>query len=255
MKIDDKGVCVKCWDELFLNNITDSWNLDLIKILEFEKNILNNNQSEIIIFNNKQFETINLFYKQLEIISEKYFKDSIYTDENKVKKFVFELLVYLTSTFICYNIEMLLRNLLMKYFYDLNVDTNINDNFNNITQKINYLLESNKFLYNLYNVLPEEFVRISVDLFKNYEDKQLFESKSVKEILNSLFNLLTVGDTISIPSDSHFMQILNRDLTDYFDLFIQKLINNWLVVIENIFKFSINQYRINTCILELIKKI
>ena len=47
-------------------------------------------------------------------------------------------------------------------------------------------------------------------------------------------------------------EILNQDLTDYFDLFIQKLINNWLVVIENVFKFTINQYRINTCILNLI---
>jgi hypothetical protein len=260
-KIDDSGIYLKCWDELFKKNdyLEKSWNLDLIKILLKEQDLLKVKDLEPHI---KEYKIINKFYKQLELLSKIYFEGSNFISSNKVKKFVFELLEHLTGSFICYNIEMLLRNLLMKYFVDTSVNSyaeNNVDQFTDINDKINYLLDSRNVIKDksfkdiLYKDLPKEFVRNSVDLFENYEDKQLFESKSIKEILNDLFNLLTVGEVISVPSNSQFMQILNRDLTDYFDLFIQKLINNWLVVIENTFKFSINQYRINKCILELAK--
>jgi hypothetical protein len=148
---------------------------------------------------------------------------------------------------------MILRNLLVKYYYDLDV----NQGFININDKINtifYESESKGRTLKeiLYKDLPEKFVKNSVDLFENYEAKQAFDDISIKEILNNFFNLLTIG-VIPIKNDSQFIQILNRDLTNYFDLFIQKLINNWLVVIENTFKFTINQYRINKTILEFTK--
>jgi hypothetical protein len=148
---------------------------------------------------------------------------------------------------------MILRDLLIKYFKDNTSD------FSEINDKINYLFDAKNIIKNksfteiLYNDLPLEFVKSSIKMYKNTEEKQLYEPKSIKEILNDLFNLLTVNDYVSIPNNSQFIQILNRDLTDYFDLFINKLINNWLVVIENTFKYSINQYRINSTIYNLIK--
>jgi hypothetical protein len=169
---------------------------------------------------------------------------------------VYDLLEHLTSSFICYNIEMLLRDTLMKYFISLNV----NNDFNKINDKINYLLNTRvkvsnntKFIDILYKEIPKEFVKNSVNLFANESEKQLFESKSIKEILNDLFEMLSFNDILSIPTKSQIMQVLTSNLSEYFDLFVQKLINNWLVVIENIFKFNINQYRINKTILELVK--
>ncbi len=244
------GVYLECWEELFKSDLTKTWNLDLIKITIQEKVLFKN-----INLNVNDYKSINKFYKQLSDLSKIYFEESKYTERNKVLKFVYELLEHITKTYICFNIEMTLRNLLTKYFMDLSID----NNFIEINKKINYLLDAKniindkKFTDILYNDLPKEFVRNSVDIFYNYTDKQSFEPKSIKEILNDLFNLLSVSDIINIPSNSPFMQILNNDLTDYFDLFIQRLINNWLVVIENIFKFTINQYRINKCILELIQ--
>jgi hypothetical protein len=248
----DSGVYLECWEKLFTSTLTstlyESWNLDLIKIVQKEKELIKNP-------NLNELKIINTFYEQICILSKIYFEESRFTEKNKVLKFVYDLLEHMTKTYICFNIEMTLRNLLTKYYMDLS----INKHFIDINNKIDYLLEAENVLHNkkfkdiLYNDLPKEFVRNSVDIFFNYEDKQSFEPKSVKEILNDLFNLLTVGDVINIPSNSPFMQVLNNELTDYFDLFIQKIINNWLVVVENIFKFTINQYRINKCILELQK--
>lgn len=244
----DTGVYLECWEELFKSDLSKSWNLDLIKIIQKESQLLKN-------MNKQEYESINIFYKQVSDLSKIYFEESKYTERNKVLKFVYELLEHMTKSYICFNIEMTLRNLLVKYYTDLNVDKD----FSEINNKIDYLLNAEnvlngkKFTDILYNDLPKEFVRNSVDIFYNYDDKHTFEPKSIKEILNDLFSLLTVGDVINIPNNSPFMQVLHNDFSDYFDLFIQKLINNWLVVIENILKFTINQYRINKCILELIK--
>ena len=105
----------------------------------------------------------------------------------------------------------------------------------------------------LYDVLPKEFIKISVGLFENFSEKKNYNHSSIKDLLNTLFSKLTLNKKVIIEENSEIMDLLNNELTDYFDLFIQKLINNWLVIIENVFKFSINQYRINKTILELIK--
>ena len=53
-----------------------------------------------------------------------------------------------------------------------------------------------------------------------------------------------------IPANSKF--ILNmKAINAYFDTFTPKTILNWLVVIENTFKFNINQGRIVRCIVNL----
>jgi hypothetical protein len=246
------GVYLECWEYLFTNDLSKSWNLDLIKILLREKTLLDSKSTLNII----EYETITKFYKKVSSLGFTYFEESKFTDSNEVHKFVFDLIEHLTATYICFNIEMILRNLLVKYYTDLSTD----ENFIEINKKINYLLVDCKniiadksFIDILYTDIPKDLVKNSIDIFHNLEDKQTFESRSIKEILNELFNLLTVGENINIPANSYFMQILNNELSDYFDLFIQKLINNWLVVIQNIFKFTINQYRISKSILELVK--
>lgn len=259
IKASDVGVYISCWTNLLTNELNESWNLDLIKILNRDKDLTNLNsiydtQKDDV---NDQYEIINIFYKQLHDLSKTYFEKSNYQNDNKILKFTYELLIHLTSTFICYNIEMTLRTLLLKYYND--VKPNELD-FTDLNNKINYLFEASnvvtgkKFIEILYDDLPHDFVRNSIDIFKNQTDKNTFEPQSIRELLNNLFKLLTLNDIVSIPEDSSIMQILNRDLTDYFDLFIQKLINNWLVVIENVYKFTINQYRINNTIVKLIKK-
>ena len=48
--------------------------------------------------------------------------------------------------------------------------------------------------------------------------------------------------------------MFKKDLCEYFDIFVEKLVINWLVVIENVFKFVINQNRINLTYINLLKK-
>ena len=58
-------------------------------------------------------------------------------------------------------------------------------------------------------------------------------------------------DPIKLEKDSYAMRVLKQQVSSYFDTFISKTINNWAVVIENHFRFNINQKRIIECILTL----
>lgn len=252
----ESGPYNKIWSILFSEEklLEESWNLSLLKILIKEKQILeNNNLKDKNSIDYSDFLIINNYYSHIKDISFEYFEGSRFIENNKILSYTYYILIHLTQNIICFNIEMLLRNYLLKYFYDLDPKIDINAIFD----KIEYLLTSknvtNKSINDiLYKDIPEKFVKNSVKLFKNQNEKLQFEEESIKEILNDLFNLLTVSD-ISIPKDTIFMNILNKDLSEYFDNFVQKLILNWYVVIENTLKFVINQYRINQTIYELIK--
>jgi hypothetical protein len=252
----DSGPYNKIWSILFSKEdlLEESWNISLLKILMKEKQILeNNNLKDKNSSDYTDFLIINNYYSHIKDISFEYFEGSKFMEKNKILSYIYHILIHLTQQIICFNIEMLLRNYLLKYFYDLDPKGDIIA----ISDKINYLLTStnvtNKSINDiLYKDIPEKFVKNSVKLFNNQNEKLQFEEESIKEILNNLFNLLTVG-IISIPKDTTFMNILNKDLSEYFDNFVQKLILNWYVVIENTLKFVINQYRINQTIFELIK--
>jgi len=230
------NTCYIChWLRLFENenDLAKSPNLSLIKILvEERKDIQNNNITNIHI--------TNKFWNQTQILCNEYFDNPKYTSKNKPLSFINRVLIHLTKHIICFNIEFIIRDL---FFKNLKLKTN---DFNYINRYINYILDTvvikqNKtFIDILYNELPAKFVQNSVNIFTDYEEKVNFDPQSIKEILNELFNSLILEEK------SELMTILTKNVSNYFDSFVPKLINNWYVVMENTLKFSINQYRLNS---------
>ena len=249
----DNGPYIKIWSELFKNKdeLEKSWNLSLLHILAIEKELLSKpfekNEEDM-----KTYTLLNTYYKHIQNISTEYFEGSKYIETNKILNYIYDILIHLTKTIICFNIEMILRNYLLKYFFEQSSNSDDKTRLSDSIDKINFIFSQNIKEY-LYNTIPEKFVKNSVKIFKNFDEQIIFEEQSIKEILKDLFDLLTIGDVISIPKESTLMTILNKDLANYFDIFIEKLILNWYVVIENTLKFVINQYRINNTLYELIK--
>ncbi len=232
-KVND--TCYIChWLRLFKDetNLSKSPNLSLIRILLKEQSDIQNNNINI--------DLINKFWNQTQILCNEYFDNPKYTTKNKPLSFINRVLIHLTKHVICFNIEFILRDL---FFKNLKLKTN---DFKYINRYINYILDTvvikqdKTFINILYNELPAKFVQNSTNIFTDYEEKVNFEPQSIKEILNELFNSLIIEEK------SELMTILTKNVANYFDSFVPKLINNWYVVMENVFKFSINQYRLNS---------
>jgi len=233
----DNGIYSSIWkllleDETLLNK---SFNLSLLKIL--------NNQ--LINPDNK---LINKYFDHISKPAYLYFESPKFTNRknNKVMCFIYELLVHLTKTQLCFGIEIIVRKIIYNNIVNTYVGLDIKD-LNTIidrifTTNVIYKDNENSFLDVLYNILPEKFVKNSILIFNDLEEKVNFESQTILELLQNLFSIFKLIPEIN--TNEELFNNLNKNVANYFDLFIGRTIKNWYVVCENILKFVINQHRI-----------
>lgn len=242
---DEYGIYSSIWELLFSDkqNLDNSHNLSLLKILKIQ-------------CKDKHNDNIEKYYDHISKLAHSYFETTKYLDNNNVMKFIYELLVHLTKTQLCFGIEILVRRTLYNHLIQSYIDYDI-DILNSVIERILETDPINKneylsFKYVLYNILPEKFVKNSVNVFDNLDEKVNFEPQTVLELLRELFESLRKFP--EIESSDILLENLNKNIANYFDLFISRTIKNWYVVCENILKFVINQQRITKTLGTLVKK-
>lgn len=191
-------------------------------------------------------------------LAQKYYQSSKYLS-NKVVSEINDIIIHLTQNIICHNLEMIIRKILVKYFLQIYP---LSDN-NDIVRKIDHVLKSkNKdFIENnnyttildvLYLEIAPKLVKNTINFYDNKDDKQTHNSESVREILENFFELFTITEPIKLNKSDPIMRIFLDEVTNYFDSFTGKLINNWLSIIENKFRYIINTERIQDCLIKIL---
>lgn len=207
--------------------------------------LLNSEKTKLIdnIKYNKNYLIISKFYSHLSEYCEVYFHNEYICNNgetiNPIKEFVKELLIFLTQNVICVGIETLVRKVLFEYF-SISEYSSINLN----KDKVNLILERTNFKDNNYNILAEKLVMNNTNLFQDeFEENQHF-NESVNDLINSLLDDMI--NSSPIPLNEMVKEKL-KNITSYFETIVPKTINNWRVVIENMFLFVINHGRILKC--------
>jgi hypothetical protein len=203
--------------------------------INYQNNFMNN-------INSPNFKIdlgiMHKFYKHNYNIIKNYFENPRYTNgepPNKVLQFVYDLLVHLTKTFICSNIESIIKKILYEYIINMQqISTGA------VFEQIDLMVNDIKDI--LYKIIPHKLVRNSVNIYNDINDEAGNMVETVAEILNNLIDLLKTTSYIEI--NDYTINILKNNIVQYFDTITFKLINNWNVVIENIFLYHINHYRI-----------
>ena len=244
------GILTVALSAMINTNLNNSSDLETFKIITSEKELFKNPTN---IDNTKLIE-ISKFYKETNKLSNIYFASGKYTDNNEVLEFTKELLEFMTVKFICYPYIMLLRKILTNYFNTIYP----NDSYDDILKKVNFCLNNDILKDNsksiekiLYTIVSKQLVLNIAQIYDNEEEEFLFVSQTTQDILDTVVNLLIINPVLSIPEKSPFFKNI-KDINGYFDTFIHRTISNWMVVIENVFKFNINQGRIIECIEKLI---
>lgn len=240
---DNNGVLTKMLSKLInMNGLNKSLDLLTLKSLEKENSI-----SKTIAPKLETLKPIRIFYDQTNKLSNIYFEFGKYCNDNKVLTFVRELLLMITVKFLIYPYYLLIRKVLTLYFKSLYPNDKIDNTFSKVDYCLtNDLLKPGKKSIReiLLTEVPIKLLLNSVQIFNNEQEEVEFTQQSIKEILDTVTDLLTVNPVFSIPSDSPIMKNTIKEINAYFDTFTNKTILNWLVVIENVFKFNINQGRI-----------
>ena len=123
------------------------------------------------------------------------------------------------------------------------------------------------------NEMAKEFIKSVLLIFDDINDFNVYKIKEIKDILMDLINYIhTTMDTnitftnsinminVQVNTLEHkecldkFIEILQNEVVAYFDTVIPKLLNLWMAIIENIFKYYINLNRIIQTKLILEKK-
>jgi hypothetical protein len=150
------------------------------------------------------------------------------------------------------------NNIIKEYFEKpryLNFENefNLNETLNFVNSLLKHLTKtficSNKEY--LYKDVPELFVRNGASIYKDEEDEVSANITTVAEILNNLLDLLKTSSSIDI--DDYTINLIKNNIITYFDTIVYKIINNWNVLIENIFIYHINHFRILDCFHEILK--
>jgi hypothetical protein len=237
-KLTNKGYYVysTMWNHLLNNEeiLSKSFNLSLIKILMIQNDL----NSNIILS----------YLNHTEKIASNYFENPKYLSKiNKTLTFIYDLLIHLTKTIICFGIEIVTRKVLFNHLINIYYNYTLDD-INSIIDRLfndKFRLEDNSsFIEILYNEFPEIIVKNSINIFSSLDEKANFQPISVNEMLQNLFSLLTNSRGIVVLDDI-IMNNLNKNIANYFDLFTARVVKNWYVVCENTLKFIINHQRIS----------
>jgi ankyrin repeat protein len=219
-------------------NLEEDHLLVLPKILSKEKEFLEN----LTMDNWKKYKIIIKFYNIMSDNVEQYFIGNQFMENNELRRVIFDLLVYLTKTVILSHIEILVTKVLIEYFDSIYPSSKPNITLvKGILYHSTFTGNKNHNSKKLYN-LAEIIVKNSVYIFNNNTDKETFMEKSIENILDEWFLDLIKNTTYNISENSQFINKFRIELNN--TAFIKNIINNWLVVVENNFKFIINHYRL-----------
>jgi hypothetical protein len=250
------GVYIYGWNK-FLTKKNTNKNILPTKTIKKEKEIIKNLLDGIVKDDDvANLRNIHSMYKLWSEAGRHYYEGEKNLSNEQVK-FSYDVLKHLTQNIICYNIELIMRKVLIKHLENTYPENNFEDNITILDFMLgkNYQYgDSKKVLLSiLYEEISEKIVKNTIEYFyKDDNDKatHLANMESTSEILNSFFGLLTVSETYKIEENSNTMIILKGTII-YFELFIKKLVENWQIVIENQFRYVINQERILDCLLKM----
>lgn len=240
------------------SNLEKSFDLLTLKINKAEKIIVNDilqkNESSVEL---SLLKNLNDFYNHTNNICEIYMTYGKFTNSNYILSFVKKLLIFCTKHFLMVPYIEYLKIMLFEHFknvYQMSDD----DILSRVDFCFDYTLTYNNKLNNidtiLKDVISKKLVENSVNIFDDSYQEDEFTSQSQKEILDSITNLFIINPIIPIPEDATVFKNI-AELNMFYDTFINRTINNWFVIIENVLKFNINQGRIIKSLYNLFRPI
>lgn len=244
--LDDKGkgISNSIWSLLLEDDklLDKSFNLSLLQMLKYQSVNINDTIVE---------EYFNHISKPAHL----YFENPKYTNPkvNKVMCYIYEVLVYLTKSQICFAIEILFRKVIYNHIKNSYLEYDIDLIISKIDQIFNesFIYQDNEssFIEVLYKEVPKKLVKNSITAFEDLDEKINFEPETPLNIIRDLVKL--IQNSRSITFTDELLENLNTNIANYFDLFVGRTIKNWHVVCENVLKFVINQQRITKTLFTL----
>jgi hypothetical protein len=192
-----------------------------------------------------QLSQLKPYYHKISTICREFFEKPKYTGLNKPLSFTSKLLKYLTRIYISNGIHSLMRYTILQYLIQTQPTTKLGDVLV-IIQKIfqqEYVWNGRRgsldeILNNQVNELLVQNIQL---IYQDVNEEISNDVLSANDIISEVFGLLVQSPhPISVDIIESKLQ---NELTSYLDNITNYLIKNWYALIQNTFKFFINQHR------------
>lgn len=234
LNVNNSTIILLSWIKFMSITHTFNSNLFILEILKLQYDTINNTDT----INKKNIECIALVSKHIFNLCNSYFVLDQYSESNKSLLFLKILTTYITKVFIGGSIEYILTDIIIKYYKD----NYSRDDIYNILHKIKHI-PYNKikmtFMDYLYNVLCADIIENYSNIFDNKVDKDMFQQKSCIGLIENFIDLMNNNPIIS--EDLYIL--IKNNVPQYFDTFVVKTIELIRILVENIFRYFINNYK------------
>ena len=210
--------------------------LDILKLSEYEMGSIKSIKDKSELITSIQKNLTPMYNLCLE-----YFTGSKYHNINKLKEELYKLLYKLSKYIIKRQIKLFIKKMITEYYTHNSTAGITSDQLNNIFSAGSMMKSS---LNDSMDRLMGLFIKNACQLFEDEDEKDSHNYRTAGDILADFIDEFSVNSYIAIKLDSKLLKLLKKNVVGYFDNFVYRMLQNWMIVYENNLKFIINHYRL-----------
>ena len=215
----------------------DRYNLGkTLELDKYEMGSINNLEEKISLISNKITLLEEIYKKCIE-----YFTGSKYHHTNTLKGDLYKLLYNLSKDIIKTQIELFIKKMITGYYTHNSTSSITLDQLNNIFSAGSMI---GKSLNDNMDRIMGLFIKNACQLFEDEDEKDSHVNRTAGDILGDFIDEFSLNSYVAIKPDSKLMKLLKKNVVGYFDNFVYRMLQNWMIVYENNLKFIINHYRL-----------
>ena len=223
--------------KLPLGIFVDRYNLGItLELDKYEMGSINNLEEKISLISNKITLLEEIYKKCIE-----YFTGDRYYHTNTLKGDLYKLLYKLSKDIIKRQIELFIKKMITGYYAHNSTSGITSDQLNNIFSAGSMMKSS---LNDSMDRMMELFIKNACQLFEDEDEKDSHNNRTAGDILGDFIDEFSLNSYVAIKLDSKLMKLLKKNVVGYFDNFVYRMLQNWMIVYENNLKFIINHYRL-----------
>ena len=218
-------------------------NLSALKLNEYIKSNIKNldDKNKLITLPLKKLKNIYLLYVN-------YFTGSKFYNKNKLKGFLYKILLVLSKDVIKRQIELFIKKMIRGYYTHNSTYYTHNSTSGITSDQLKNIFSAGSMMKSSLNDSMDRmmglFIKNACQLFEDEDEKDSHNNRTAGDILGDFIDEFSLNSYVAIKLDSKLMKLLKKNVVGYFDNFVYRMLQNWMIVYENNLKFIINHYRL-----------
>jgi hypothetical protein len=238
-KFNDSNKYVNSINEFIKSDdINEDFSLLPFHLLKVEKDLIDEFK-ERDYKNKDRYKIIRKYYSHIHRNIDDYYLKNRDIKKNKILNYMVNMLSHITSNIISDILIKTFTKVLYQYYKNVDHNYNLSEKIENLFSDPIFIDDDNHLNFN--EIIKKNVTKdITMIILQTKDDFYLSDVLSINDILNMIIERLSLLDFFG--KDSEIYKNLEKIIIPIFDQNYQKLILNWVSIMENFVRFQINHH-------------